>query len=82
MHEIVSVDQFAHVVDSWYENVLARLKHLMEIPTGTSMELEDNGITTAITLEYDALKGFIAALQLVHLELTCSPPFLQESDEE
>ena len=81
--ELNNVDDFAAAVDTWYNNMLARLEHYLEVPTGSKLEFEDqSGESMEVVLEYDALSGFLAAIKMMHMELSGNPPFTSTENEE
>lgn len=59
---VESIPQFAAMVEFWFNQNMARLDNLLQIPEGTGVVLEEDGIEESVVLEGDALNAFKAAL--------------------
>lgn len=75
--EITNVDDFANIVDEWHDTVIARLEHLLEVPRGTEVEVED---CDPKVLDGDYLDGFRLGVSLALETIIEDAPFLRTDD--
>lgn len=66
-----NVDAFAGAMTAWYQSVIAKVQNYQEIPRETVLSIDDS----ELLLVGDAHTGFVAAMELIALELQASPPF-------
>lgn len=75
---IESVDQLAHLLNQWHQHKLRVLQHMMAIPEGTEVSINEE---TEHKLEGDVLKGFQIGVSLCLIEFN-SLPFSPMDQEE
>lgn len=74
--DIKDINQFAAMVSHWHQNMLARLRNMLDIPVGTQVAIEDDrlpGKGVKVTLKGDGMKGFQAATLTAIAELSQFP---------
>ena len=67
---VESLDDFVHMLVSWHSRKCAILKHMMDLPEGSSMQV---GEGEPVALTGDMLAGFKAGIQLALIELGTLP---------
>jgi hypothetical protein len=77
LFDINTLDEMAEAVTQWTGNMVSRMNHYANVPTGMSVTI--NGQDRI--LEGDLLDGFVAAMQLAANEITSNPPFVTETDD-
>lgn len=70
------LDTFVTALTGWHVHKVAALQHMMEIPEGTEVTLDEE---TPSILTGDLLKGFQLGIQLSLLELG-TLPFIAEEE--
>ena len=68
--DVESLDDFVHMLVSWYGHKLAILTHMLEMPDGTAMQVGEN---EPVVMTGDMLAGFKAGIQLALMELGTLP---------
>ena len=58
---IKSIEQFGELLYSWHEKNIATLEHLMQVPEGIEVVIDDQ---EPFKLEGDMHKGFVLGLQM------------------
>lgn len=67
---IEDIDTFARLIMAWHHNRVHRLEHMLQIPDGTPMQLDDGEF---IPLTGDRLEGFKAGLHVALAEFGILP---------
>ena len=78
-NEIVHVSdmgQFVALMQDWHAKQVATVRHLMEIPSGVEVQVEDE---ETFPLEGDTLKGFKLGIQMA-LSYLGELPFYAQGD--
>ncbi len=76
---INSIQDLAECVMNWHQVKMARLEHLLQIPEGTVMQVDEE---SSVTLEDVALAAFKAGVMVSICELDELPFGSSESEEE
>ena len=72
--EVTSVPQFMEMTTAWHTQKVKELEHTLKVPSGTEMEIaNENGKTTILVLEEDALAGFKAGIDVALMALGTLP---------
>ena len=58
---IETTDQFAHLMMEWHSNAMATIRHMMEVPTGMEVVIEDE---PPFKMEGDIQKGYKLGLNV------------------
>ena len=74
---IQNIDHFIHLIVGWHNNRVALLKHMMALPAGTEMQVNE---TTSVVMDGERLEGFKDGLGLALMELG-DLPFVVETAE-
>ena len=74
---IQNIDHFIHLIVSWHNNRVALLKHMMALPAGTEMQVDEN---KTVVMDGERLEGFKDGLGLALMELG-DLPFVVETAE-
>lgn len=74
---IQNIDHFIHLIVVWHNNRVALLKHMMALPAGTEMQVDEN---KTVVMDGERLEGFKAGLGLALMELG-DLPFVVETVE-
>lgn len=74
---IQNIDHFIHLIVGWHNNRVALLKHMMALPAGTEMQVDEN---KTVVMDGERLEGFKAGLGLALMELG-DLPFVVETVE-
>ena len=74
---IQNIDHFIHLIVGWHNNRVALLKHMMALPAGTEMQVDEN---KTVVMDGERLEGFKAGLGLALMELG-DLPFVVETEE-
>ena len=74
---IQNIDHFIHLIVGWHNNRVALLKHMMALPAGTEMQVNE---TESVVMDGERLEGFKAGLGLALMELG-DLPFVVENVE-
>lgn len=77
MVQLDNIEQMAGAVLQWHENMLDRIQHYIEIPTGGTLQIEE----VKYALEGDFLDGFTSAMKVIYTEMANNPPVVETSDE-
>ena len=67
---IQNIDHFIHLIVGWHNNRVALLKHMMALPAGTEMQVNE---TESVVMDGERLEGFKAGLGLALMELGALP---------
>ena len=73
---IQNIDHFIHLIVGWHNNRVALLKHMMALPAGTEMQVDEK----TIVMDGERLEGFKDGLGLALMELG-DLPFVVETVE-
>ncbi len=76
--QINDLNNFVTLLSGWHGNKVAMLKHMQQIPEGTTMQVGENG--PEVVLAGDMLTGFKAGIDLALMELG-ELPFLVEMED-
>ena len=68
--DVESLDDFVHMLVSWHSRKCAILKHMMDLPEGSSMQI---GEGESVTMTGDMLVVFKAGIELALMELGTLP---------
>ena len=68
--DVESLDVFVHMLVSWHSRKCAILKHMMDLPEGSSMQI---GEGESVTMTGDMLVVFKAGIELALMELGTLP---------
>ena len=74
---IQNIDHFIHLIVGWHNNRVALLKHMMALPAGTEMQVDEN---KTVVMDGERLEGFKDGLGLALMELG-DLPFVVETEE-
>ena len=74
---IQNIDHFIHLIVGWHNNRVALLKHMMALPAGTEMQVDEN---KTVVMDGERLEGFKDGLGLALMELG-DLPFVVETAE-
>ena len=74
---IQNIDHFIHLIVGWHNNRVALLKHMMTLPAGTEMQVDEN---KTVVMDGERLEGFKDGLGLALMELG-DLPFVVETVE-
>lgn len=74
--EIKDLNQFVFFLNQWHANKVQTIRHLMTIPVGTEMEIDNE----PYILDEQTHRGFVAGLTVALSELG-ELPFAAEMDE-
>ena len=74
---IQNIDHFIHLIVGWHNNRVALLKHMMALPAGTEMQVNE---TESVVMDGERLEGFKAGLGLALMEMG-DLPFVVETEE-
>ena len=74
---IQNIDHFIHLIVGWHNNRVALLKHMMALPAGTEMQVDEN---KTVVMDGERLEGFKDGLGLALMELG-DLPFVVEAVE-
>lgn len=77
MAQLETMDQIAQHVLNWYQAKLDIVNHMLNMPTGTTVTIEDKDYI----LEDNFLKGYEAALIFIKDTLTNDPPLVKVENE-
>ena len=77
MAQLDTLDQVAQHVIAWHQDKLTLVNHMLNIPTGTTVTIDDS----EYILEGDFLKGYEAAMLFIKDTLTNDPPLVETEDE-
>lgn len=75
--EITNLDHFVALLVDWHNNRVQRLEHMLEVPEGTEMQVDDG---ESRLLEGDLLAGFKAGITVALSEMGVLP-FSYETEE-
>lgn len=75
---IDDLDQFINILHIWHGRKVKVLEHMLNIPEGTEMELEDK----TIQLSDDARTAFVEGIKLGLYELGTLPFTVEQEDEQ
>jgi hypothetical protein len=75
-HNILDIDHFAAIITQWHLTSIDTLKHLLLIPEGTEVTLDE---TSPQTLTGDLLKGFLMGIEVSLMEID-KLPFYSNAD--
>lgn len=80
--EVTSINDFAVLTANWFNQRVARIKHMRGIPEGTEVEVtsDDGKETVKLVLEGEALQAFKIGLETALDELG-TLPFVMEASE-
>ena len=67
---IADIDTFARLIMAWHHNRVRRLEHMLQVPDGTSMQLDDG---EARPLTGELMEGFKAGLHVALSEFGVLP---------
>ena len=67
---INDLDLFANIVSAWHGNLMAKLKHILTVPVGMQVQIEDE---EPFTLEGPAHKGFLLGMNMAIGEMQNLP---------
>lgn len=67
---IQTVDEFGDLLFSWHNKQVATVRHFLEVPAGTEVQVGDK---EEITLDGDTLKGYKLGLELALYYLSTLP---------
>lgn len=73
---VENIDHFIALLFAWHENKVKTLEHMMAIPEGTEVSINDEA---PVALSKDLYKGFQIGLSLALLEFG-TLPFMAEPD--
>lgn len=62
MARVESLDQFAFVIGKWHANIMQQLMHMLDVPDGTPLEVNLDGVEETVVITGEARQGFRAAL--------------------
>lgn len=68
--EVHSIKEFFEYLSSWHNSQVKQLEHLLDIPEGTEIHLDDGA---EITLEGEALDAFQAGVSVALMQLGTLP---------
>ena len=68
--DVGSLDVFVHMLVSWHSRKCAILKHMMDLPEGSSMQI---GEGESVSMTGDMLVVFKAGIELALMELGTLP---------
>ena len=74
---IQNIDHFIHLITNWHNNRVAVLQHMLTLPAGTEMQVND---ADSVVMDGERLEGFKAGLGLALMELG-DLPFVVETVE-
>ena len=74
---IQNIDHFIHLIVGWHNNRVAILKHMLSLPAGTQMQINE---TESVVMDGERLEGFKDGLGLALMELG-DLPFVVENVE-
>ena len=74
---IQNIDHCIHLIVGWHNNRVALLKHMMALPAGTEMQVDEN---KTVVMDGERLEGFKDGLGLALMELG-DLPFVVETVE-
>ena len=74
---IQNIDHFIYLITNWHNNRVAALQHMLSLPAGTEMQVND---TDSVVMDGERLEGFKAGLSLALMELG-DLPFVVELEE-
>ena len=74
---IQNIDHFIHLIVGWHNNRVAILKHMLSLPAGTQMQINE---TESVVMDGERLEGFKDGLGLALMELG-DLPFVVETAE-
>ena len=74
---IQNIDHFIHLIVGWHNNRVALLKHMLSLPAGTQMQINE---TESVVMDGERLEGFKDGLGLALMELG-DLPFVVETVE-
>ena len=74
---IQNIDHFIHLIVGWHNNRVAILKHMLSLPAGTQMQINE---TESVVMDGERLEGFKDGLGLALMELG-DLPFVVETEE-
>jgi hypothetical protein len=77
MAQLDTLDQVAQHVIAWHQDKLNLVNHMLNIPTGTTVTIEE----VDYTLEGDFLKGYEAAMLFIKDTLANDPPLVEVENE-
>ena len=72
---IQNIDHFIHLIVGWHNKRVALLKHMMALPAGTEMQVDEN---KTVVMDGERLEGFKDGLGLALMELG-DLPFVVET---
>ena len=75
IEEITTISQLSQLVATWYDNQIAILNHLRDVPVGTQVQSGDEDASEIYVLEGDVLIGYHLGLNLA-LSNIGSLPFI------
>jgi hypothetical protein len=67
--EIENLDHFVALITGWHNHKMDILRHMKEVPTGTSVTFDNE----EMTMEGDLLKGFLIGLTVALSEVSTLP---------
>ena len=79
--QVDSLDQFVKILTVWHMERCAQVKHLLEVPDGTSFTVGDPIDEEEIILTGDSLKAFKLGIEMVLMQLG-TLPFVAEVEDE
>lgn len=75
--EVSDLDEFVRTLCGWHQNQVAQMKHMLDIPEGETLELNEE----MVELKGEAHKAFLAGIT-VGLSLLGTLPFVAEMEDE
>ena len=75
IEEITTISQLSQLLVAWYDNQIAILDQLKDVPAGTQVQVGDKEANETYVLEGDVLTGYLLGLNLA-LSNIGSLPFI------
>jgi len=71
--EVGSIEEFAHYLTGWHSTKVAELRHMLDMPSGVEMIIEEGGVEKTVLMEGPMLAGFKAGVELALMQLGTLP---------
>ena len=75
------LDKFVQILTAWHANQCAAVKHMLEMPEGSTFHIGDAIDEEEVVLIGDALKAFKLGIEMAMMQLG-TLPFVAEMDDE
>jgi len=71
--QVDSIHQFVHHLNGWHSTRVAEMRHMITMPEGVSMVIEEDGVQKTVLMEGAMLAGFKAGVELALMRLGTLP---------